>query len=92
MTTRSTAIGILALLTGTLLLIVTDGAAAAVGGVALVLAGLVVTAIAGLRGVHDSPEASQRAAAAAQHRDSETSAHMKSASETGRWPRVTGGG
>lgn len=92
MTTRSTAFGLLALLTGIVLLIATDGVPATVAGGALVLVGLAVTAIAGLRGVHDSPEASLRAAAAAQQRDSEVSAQMKRASETGRSPRIIGGG
>ena len=92
MTSRVTGFGLAALLAGVALLVLTDGLALTAAGAVLLVVGAGIAATAGLRGVHDSPEASRRAAAADERRDAETGAQHKRAMETGRWPRVIGGG
>ena len=90
MTPRSTSVGIVALLAGLATLMVTDGVLVTVLGTVLLVVGLgVVTAagLLGLRTVHPS-----KAAAAEQAKEAADSAGTKRASETGRWPRVIGGG
>lgn len=90
MTTRTASFGIAALVVGIALLVVTDGAVLTGVGVALLVAGLGVVAAAGLLGLRTRDPV--QAAAAAEGQAAANDAELRRASETGRWPRVIGGG
>lgn len=90
MTTRATALGLAALLLGFLTLFLGDGAAATVVGLGLLVPGAAISALAGLFGVRVADQ--QVADDAESRRDAGASAAMQGAMETGRWPRVIGGG
>lgn len=90
MTPRTTLAGIVALLTGVAVLVITDGVMVTTLGVVLLVIGLVVIAAAGLLGLRtDDPGRANEAEQAKQAADT---AGLKRASETGRWPRIIGGG
>lgn len=91
MTTRRAALGLASLIGGLWLVAAADGSGR-LAGAALVLAGVVTVAVALLRGISDSTEATVRAAAAEQHRAAADGDHLETRSETGRWPPVIGGG
>ena len=90
MTPRTTLVGIVALLVGGAILVVTDGVVVTVLGVALLVVGLVIVAAAGLLGLRTADPG--KANAAEEAKEAADSAGLKRASETGRWPRVIGGG
>ena len=90
MTTRQTALGLAAFFAGLAVLFFLDGTATTVLGTVLLAGGGLVAMLAGVLGIRVTDQ--RRANDAEAHRDSGTSAAMKRASETGRWPRVIGGG
>lgn len=90
MTTRAAALGLLAVAAGIAVLNLADGFASTAVAVVLLVLGtgaLIATGLFGLRtGDPVKTDAALRA------KDEADSAAMKRASETGRWPRVIGGG
>lgn len=90
MSTRSTALGLAAFAIGLATLFFLDGAASTVIGLSLLVAGGIVATLAGLFGVRVTDQ--RRADHADAHRDAGASAALKRGMETGRWPRVIGGG
>lgn len=91
MSTRRAALGLAALVAGFTVLIVADGSGQ-LAGAALLGAGLVTVALALVRGVSDSADASFRAGEADHHRAAADGANLKKRADTGRWPPVIGGG
>lgn len=90
MTPRTASLGIAALVAGIVVLVATDGVALTGIGVALLVAGLGVVAAAGLLGLRTRDPL--RSAAATEGKAAANDAELRRASETGRWPRVIGGG
>ncbi len=90
MTPRTTALGIVALLAGVAILVITDGVMVTAAGVGLLVIGGGITVAAGLLGLHT--EDPGKAGAAEQAKEAADTAGLKRASETGRWPRIIGGG
>lgn len=90
MSTRTAAVGLAALVVGIALLVATDGVALSGVGVALLAVGLGVVAAAGLVGLRTRDPV--RSAAADEGKAAASDAELRRASETGRWPRVIGGG
>lgn len=90
MTPRATFAGLVATAAGLLIVATTGGTATTILGVALIVLGAAVLTAAGLLGVRTGDPVKARAAERA--RDAADSEAMKRASETGRWPRVIGGG
>lgn len=90
MTPRITLAGIPALFVGGAVLVVTDGVMVTVLGAMFLLGGLGFVTAAGLLGLRTGDPG--RANAAEQTKQAADTAGLKRASETGRWPRVIGGG
>lgn len=90
MSTRTTATGLAGLFAGILLLFFLDSTLSTVIGLVLLVAGGGIATLAGLLGIGVSDP--RRAQDAAARHDADTSAALQRASETGRWPRVIGGG
>lgn len=90
MSTRTTAAGLTALFAGVLTLFFLDSALSTVIGLVLLVLGGGIAALAGMLGVVVADP--RRAQDAAARHDADTSAALQRASETGRWPRVIGGG
>ncbi len=90
MTPRTTLLGIVALLAGVATLVITDGVMVTGLGVVLLLVGVGITAAAGLLGLRTGDPG--RASVAEHAKEAADTAGLKRASETGRWPRIIGGG
>lgn len=90
MTVRTASLGLLAVAAGLVLLNLTDGAAPTFMAVGLLVIGASIAVLAGLLGLR--PRDAVRTDDALRAKDAADSAAMKRASETGRWPRVIGGG
>lgn len=90
MTVRSTALGVLALFGGVAMMWFAGGGVLTVVGAVSAVLGLTVVSVAGLFGMRTADPV--RAQAAIDAKDAANTAEMKRASETGRWPRVIGGG
>ena len=90
MTPRNTFAGMVATAAGLVVVATTGGVALTILGVALIVVGAGVMAAAGLLGVRAGDPA--RAHEAQRAKDAADNAAEKRASETGRWPRVIGGG
>ena len=90
MTTRTAALGLLAVGAGVALLNLTDGPVPTAAAVVLLVLGGGVWVATGLLGLRTSDAVKTDVAVRAKNEGD--SAAMKRASETGRWPRVIGGG
>ena len=90
MTTRQTALALLAFFAGFGMLFLLDGTVATVVGAVLLTLGACGALAAGALGIRVADQ--RRADAAEAERDAGTAAAMKRGMETGRWPRVIGGG
>lgn len=91
MSSRRAALGLVLLVAGVVVLVVTDGTGQFVG-TAMLGAGLLTVVLALVRGISDSADASFRSGEADRHRDAADGANLKKRADTGRWPPVIGGG
>ena len=90
MTTRAASLGLLAVAVGIAVLNLADGLASSAVAVVLLVLGAGTLVATGLLGLRTGDAVKSDAALRA--KDEADGAAMKRASETGRWPRVIGGG
>lgn len=90
MTVRATALGVLALFGGVATMWFADGGVLDIIGAVSTVLGFAAVSLAGLFGMRTADPV--RAQAAIDAKDAANTAEMQRASETGRWPRVIGGG
>ena len=90
MSTRTAALGLLAVAAGIGVLNLTDGLILTIVASVLLVIGVGTWIAVGLLGMRTGDAV--QADAALRAKDEADSAAMKRASETGRWPRVIGGG